>query len=139
MKNKLICIIPLLAIPFVLEGCATIKPILRTLNDVAYDLCVLDQMAARPGLTAEDIGKAFCATEEALKPFLDTLLAAKKLRAAAAASASCPVPAPVVPPVPSAKPVPAAVPSAAPSAAPAAPVASTSVEIKVVSPKKAIK
>jgi hypothetical protein len=141
MKNaKLLIVIPLLILPLVAtQGCATVKPIIKTLSDVAYYMCINEKLAEpdKAGFSPEEIGKAFCATDIALKPFLDALLAAKKLKAAGSASAE----APQAPVCPSAAPAPVC-PSVAPAAPPApsvsaAPVKST--EIKATAPRKAAK
>lgn len=141
MKNvKLLIALPLLILPLVAtQGCATVKPIIKTLSDVAYYMCINEKLAEpdKAGFSPEEIGKAFCATDIALKPFIDALLAAKKLKAEGPAPAlTCP-PAPPAPVCPSAAPVaPAAPPAPSVSAAPA-PVKSA--EIKATAPRKAAK
>jgi hypothetical protein len=129
MKNiKLLVALPLLLIPLIVQGC-WIKPIVKTANNLAYDLCIAEHAleGERMQLSAEDIGKMFCATEIALKPFLDAILSAKaKLHAVPSAAPSAKI-------VVVEKIVPAVCPSAsvAPSAAPSA-----KVEPKLVMPQK---
>jgi len=87
-SSHLIAALPIIVSLAALTGCPTLKPILKTVNDIAYDLCVAERSKAAPQLSPEDIGRAFCATEEALKPFIDALLTAKKLAAAGATGAA---------------------------------------------------
>lgn len=59
-------------------GCATAKPIIKTVHDIAHDACVAAFGETKPGLSLEDIAKAYCATDEQLRPFIDGFLSAKK-------------------------------------------------------------
>ena len=97
MKNaKLLIALPLLLV----TGCPGWKPIVKTINDLAYDLCVAEMAKEKPTLSAEDVGKAFCTGEEALKPFIDAILTAKQKLAQAKAAASASTSASVAPPAP---------------------------------------
>jgi hypothetical protein len=137
MKNlKILVALPLLLIPLIVQGC-WMKPIIKSANDLAYDLCIAENAKGKVGISAEDIGKAFCATEIALKPFLDAILSAKAKLHAASASASVSA-APSAKIVVVEKIVPAACPSASASVAPA-PSASAKPEPKLVMPRKAAK
>lgn len=81
------------------SGCAffaVAKPIVRTLLDVARSLCAQHYSEAKPGLSLDEAGKAFCDTDEALAPWLDLALAAKR---AGAAKLEPPALAPSCPPV----------------------------------------
>lgn len=86
--TSIIALTLILSTGFVLTGCPSTKPVIRTVNNIAYDLCIAERSKEAPKLSLEDIGKVFCDTEEALKPFLDAILAAKKLATASSASTS---------------------------------------------------
>ncbi len=64
-------------------ACSSAKPILRTVNDVARSMCAIF-FAERQGISIQDAARAFCATENALRPWIDEAL---KAQAAAAARA----------------------------------------------------
>jgi hypothetical protein len=132
MKNlKLLVALPLLLIPLVAQGC-WMKPFIKTANNLAYDLCIAEHAidGERMNLSAEDIGKMFCATEAALKPFLDVILSAKaKLHEAPSASVS------VAPAAPAPSIVVIEKTVACPSAS-AAPSASVKPEPKLVMPQR---
>lgn len=66
-----------------MTGCAELKPIARTTDDVARSLCALF-FSQRQGVTLEQAERAFCATEADLRPWLDQVLAAKQAAAPAA-------------------------------------------------------
>ena len=135
MKKSLVALSALLALA-VVPACSGVKPIFKTINDLAYDLCVAENAKNAVGLSADDVGKAFCSTETALKPFLDAILSAKAgLHAPKASSSVVVIPPPppacpsvvsvIVAPAPSASvaqklTAPKTAPSAAPSAAPKA-------------------
>ncbi len=57
-------------------SCAGLKPILRTIDDVAQDLCLIfateneDALGVSPG--------DFCEAKDHLQPFIDQVLAAKQ-------------------------------------------------------------
>lgn len=61
-----------------LSSCAELKPIARTVVDIARTLCLLtaeeQDAAARDGLTPAQ----FCEAEEHLRPFVDEILSAQK-------------------------------------------------------------
>lgn len=92
-----------------LTGCPIIRPIAKTVADVAHELCIQHYQEAKPEMSPEDIARGLCATEEALRPFIEAILAAKQqlARQSAAPSASAPCPSTVVftlAPIASAKP-----------------------------------
>lgn len=64
-------------------GCSSAKPILRTVHDVARSLCAI-HYAELHGFSVEDAAKAFCSTEEALRPWIDEALRAQRAAAAKA-------------------------------------------------------
>lgn len=74
----------IVALSLGLSACAAIKPIVRTVADIAHELCLLtaaEQGAlARDGLTVEQ----FCAVETNVRPFVEQILAAKQAAAAKA-------------------------------------------------------
>ena len=61
-----------------LNGCAAFKNVARVVNDVAHDLCMV--VAAEQD--AEELDglspRAWCAIHKNLKPFIDSVLAAKE-------------------------------------------------------------
>jgi hypothetical protein len=103
-------------------GCPIIKPIARTVIDLAREACSM--YAEQTGFSVEDA----CKTEEQLRPFIDAILAgqaaASKQRegtgACGPATTATPSAPPVAPPAPTTAPV---APPAAPTAAPVAPPA----------------
>lgn len=70
---KCLAILALLA----LTSCASVKPIIKDLNDVAVEACLAAFGQDNPKLTADQVLKAFCASDEALQPFIDGVLTAK--------------------------------------------------------------
>jgi hypothetical protein len=58
-------------------ACASLKPVAKTAESVATDLCVL-YFGETSSLSVEDVAKTFCETKEQLQPFIDELLAAKQ-------------------------------------------------------------
>lgn len=54
-----------------------IKPAVRTVNDLAYELCGLF-FSEKMGLNPIDAAKVYCDTHENLKPFIDEILKAKQ-------------------------------------------------------------
>lgn len=76
-----------------MTGCASLKPIARTVDDVAHSLCAL-HYSEREGMSLEDAGKRFCETEAMIRPWLDLALRAQ--RDGASAPAQC-VPPPKTP------------------------------------------
>lgn len=104
-----------LVVAVALSGCATIKPIAKTVLDVAREACGF--YASQTGFSFEDA----CATEKQLRPFIDAILAAQAAAAAKPTGtcpecAACPtpkeepkpnpVPPPTAPPVPTSTPIP---------------------------------
>ena len=60
-----------------LSSCAEFKPVAKTVNDVARDLCAIFY-GKKQGISVEDAAKAFCATEKQIAPFLDEVLSAEQ-------------------------------------------------------------
>lgn len=59
------------------SGCAGWKPIARTVDSIAGDLCTQFFAEQKPALSLEDVAEQFCNTREDLKPWIDSVLAAK--------------------------------------------------------------
>jgi hypothetical protein len=75
-------------IPGLLSGCALLndaKPVLRTVDDVASNLCAL-HFSEQQGLSIEDAGRKFCDTKRKLQPWIDEVLAAQQSAGARAAA-----------------------------------------------------
>lgn len=66
-----------------LPACASWRPVTRTVNDVAGDLCAVF-FAEKKGLSLEEAGRTFCRTHEQLQPWLDQVLAAQQAAGRAA-------------------------------------------------------
>jgi hypothetical protein len=63
-----------------LMGCAVFqsaKPVLRTVDDVATNLCALF-FADRQSISVEDAARTFCRTKRQLQPWIDEVLAAQQ-------------------------------------------------------------
>lgn len=58
-------------------GCAEMKPIARTVNDVARDLCAIFY-GKREGISIDEAARTFCATEKQLGPWIDEVLSAEQ-------------------------------------------------------------
>ncbi len=72
-----------------MAACAEIKPIARTANDIARELCFLtygENPEALKGLTLKEV----CAADKIIAPILDQILAAKKMALARAAETQAP-------------------------------------------------
>jgi len=67
--------ITFLVLTLFVSGCGVIRP--RTVVDVADALCNTF-FAEKMSISIEDAAKAFCDTEEKVKPFLDEVLAARQ-------------------------------------------------------------
>jgi hypothetical protein len=97
-------------------GCANVKPVLQTADDIAQTLCAKYHQESF-GISIEDAAKKYCELREDYAPWIDAALASIQAGAAAkAGAAKCAepaatvAPAPVVPepaPAPSVAPVPA--------------------------------
>lgn len=61
-----------------------VKPIARTVNDVARDLCAIF-FSEKQGISFEDAAKTVCTTREVLDPFIREVLKAQQAAGAAAA------------------------------------------------------
>jgi hypothetical protein len=63
-----------------ISGCSawtTAKPVVRTVNDVARDLCVT-HFGEKSKLSPEEVAREFCERQKDLAPWLDWVLAAKQ-------------------------------------------------------------
>lgn len=68
-----------LVVMFVLTaGCAALKPIARTADDIAHQLCALHYAEAE-GLSLEEAGTKFCQTEAAIRPWLELVLRTQRV------------------------------------------------------------
>jgi hypothetical protein len=81
--TKRMCVTVLLALT--LGGCAEMKPIVRSVHDLAQHACALF-FSERQGLSAEDAAREFCRTEQQLRPWLEQMLAAQQAAGAQALS-----------------------------------------------------
>ncbi len=72
-------LITTIALALCFSGCAAVKPIARTVNDIAHEACEL--FAAEQGDRLGMSPAEFCAVHENLKPWIDQLLEAKRLAA----------------------------------------------------------
>jgi hypothetical protein len=59
-------------------GCASVKPVIKSVYDIATEACVATFAKQKPQMSSTDIAKAFCTTAEDLQPFIDSLLTAQK-------------------------------------------------------------
>jgi hypothetical protein len=91
MKNKTIKSVIVLGTLLAMVSCAAVKGVVRTINDVAKELCLLtasEQLerdgAALDGLTVEQ----WCDIKENLDPFIDEILKAQKMAAGQAGLAA---------------------------------------------------
>lgn len=82
-----------LALGLVLPACSSWKPVARTVNDVAGELCSIF-FAERQGISIEDAARTFCRTRDQLEPWIDQVLAAKQAASKAALERSGAAPAP---------------------------------------------
>jgi hypothetical protein len=62
-------------------GCAAIKPIIRTIVDVAEILCILTAEKQNQKALMDMTPQQWCAVETNLQPFIDQLFAAQKAAA----------------------------------------------------------
>jgi hypothetical protein len=60
-----------------LTGCASVKPIIKDLNDVAVEACLAAFGQENPKMTAGEVLREFCAADSDLQPFIDGVLTAK--------------------------------------------------------------
>ena len=79
MMDKAFKIFTVLALAFLIGGaCATVKKVVRTVNDLATDLCWIvaeENTDELGGLTPA----AWCAIKENLDPFINQILEAQRL------------------------------------------------------------
>jgi hypothetical protein len=58
-------------------GCSEAKPVARTVNDVARELCAIF-FSERQGISVEDAARGICSTREVLDPFIREVLKAQR-------------------------------------------------------------
>lgn len=75
---------PIVIAIVIATGCAILKPALRTVDDIAREACAL-YFAELQGISARDAARAYCATREALDPFIREILAAQRVAGAQSA------------------------------------------------------
>lgn len=86
-----------------LTSCNGVKPVIRTVNDIAKEACALF-FAEKQGISVEEAARGICATREVLDPFIREILKAQQVAGAAAGAAAspeadaAPTPAPEAPP-----------------------------------------
>lgn len=61
-------------------SCSAVKPVARTVNDVARDLCSMF-FSEKEGISFEDAARGACSTREVLDPFIREVLKAKQAAA----------------------------------------------------------
>ncbi len=61
---------------FAVQGCAAVKPVLRTVDDMAQALCA-QYYADAVGVSFDDAARLYCRTREAWAPWIDPLLKAQ--------------------------------------------------------------
>jgi hypothetical protein len=84
------CVVALLGVAAIgVMACAEVKPVVRSIHDVAKGMCALF-FAERQGLSLEEAASTFCATEAQLRPFIEHALEAQQTAGAAALSAHPP-------------------------------------------------
>lgn len=66
-----------IALGFLLVGCGSVKPLVRTVDDIARDLCAV-HFGEQLGIPFEEAARTYCEAREDWAPFLDPLLAAKR-------------------------------------------------------------
>jgi len=75
----------------VIVACSTVKGLVRTLNDIAKDLCMLtaSEQLEREGAALDGLTVAqWCDIKENLDPFIDEVLKAQKMAAGQAGLAA---------------------------------------------------
>ena len=77
MKHKMLVLAVVLGTFHACTGCAALKPVARTVVDIARCLCE-KVMSENPGELANLSVEEYCAKEELLRPFVDEMLAAEK-------------------------------------------------------------
>jgi hypothetical protein len=58
------------------SGCSEAKPMARTVNDVARELCAIF-FSERQAISVEDAARGICSTREVLDPFIREVLKAQ--------------------------------------------------------------
>lgn len=69
-----------------MTSCTTIKPIARTVNDIAHDMCA-NYFSEKQGISFEDAARTVCNAQEIVDPFLRELLKAQAAAGVAAEGA----------------------------------------------------
>jgi hypothetical protein len=75
---------------FVMTSCAGALPVVRTIDDMARDMCA-KFFGEKNGISLEDAARTYCQTREDLDPWIGPLLEAQKAgeKAAAKKHGSC--------------------------------------------------
>ncbi len=68
-------------------SCADAKPVARTVNDIARDLCAVF-FSERQGISFDDAARGICSTREVLDPFIREVLKAQQAAGTAAAGSA---------------------------------------------------
>lgn len=69
-------------------SCSSAKPIARTVNDVARDLCAIF-FSEKQGISFEDAAREACSKREVLDPFIREVLKAKQAATNDSAAPEC--------------------------------------------------
>lgn len=69
-------------------SCSSVKPIARTVNDVARDLCAIF-FSEKQGISFEDAAREVCSKREVLDPFIREVLKAKQSATTESAGKEC--------------------------------------------------
>jgi len=76
---KMLCVVVALVAPT--SACAGLMPVLRSVKDIAYDICSLtgtEQLKAVGGETIDGMSVSdWCKQAKVIKPFMDDVLASK--------------------------------------------------------------
>jgi hypothetical protein len=79
-RNKMKKILSIIFIVAIICSCSVFKKIVRTVNDIAFDLCTLTcthNEGKLGGLSVDE----YCSVHENLNPFIESIVAAKKAAA----------------------------------------------------------
>lgn len=83
--NFLFAIVSFLIVSLVFAACAALKPAILTADDVAAQLLCAQASAEKKGITVDEAKDAYCSTRDTWRPWLEAVLAARRLGAARAA------------------------------------------------------
>lgn len=74
--RRAIWLLGLLVVVF-LSGCASLKPVLSSADEIARALCAA-HFGQKSGMTVEQAARAYCETREAWEPWIGPALQAKR-------------------------------------------------------------